>query len=252
LEALLFVAEKPVPLRRLARALRRRSAEVRPVLSKLVEAYEDRGLYIVEVGGGFQFRTHPATADVVQKFLAQRPVRMSRAQMETLSIIAYRQPVTRPEVDEIRGVDTASSIKTLAERGFIKIIGRKDEPGRPLLYGTTDFFLEFFGLKALKDLPTLTEFSELTEESKDIFQRRTGEGIDLQAVAAAARQEEMDRAEEPDELDDDDLDDEPESEVSESEAPDVSVESGGDEEPEGSETSEERESEAGPDEELAD
>jgi len=115
--------------------------------------------------------------------------------METLSIVAYRQPVTRPEIDDIRGVDAGSTLKGLADRGFVKILGRKDEPGRPLLYGTTEFFLEFFGLKALRDLPTLTEFSELSDESKDIFERRTGEAPDLRAVADRAREEEAQQEE---------------------------------------------------------
>src|SRR5690606_38643840 len=91
---------------------------------------------------------------------------------------AYRQPLTRPELEEIRGVDSASALKVLLERGLIKILGRKDEAGRPLLYGTTPNFLEFFGLRSLDELPTLKEFSELSEESRALFARKIGEDID--------------------------------------------------------------------------
>jgi segregation and condensation protein B len=117
----------------------------------------------------------------------QKPTKLSRAQLEVLSIIAYRQPVTRPEVDDVRGVDSGSALKLLLERNLIKIIGKKDEAGRPMLYATTTDFLELFGLKNLRDLPTLREFTELTQESRDIFERRIGEplpgqgqGMDLQ------------------------------------------------------------------------
>src|SRR5215468_1386000 len=100
---------------------------------------------------------------------------MSRAQIETLAIVAYRQPITRPEIDEVRGVDSGAVLKSLLERELVRIIGKKDEPGRPMLYGTTGSFLEFFGLKALGDLPTLREFTELTDESRRAYEREMGE-----------------------------------------------------------------------------
>jgi segregation and condensation protein B len=121
---------------------------------------------VSEVAGGWQLRTAPENAAWVQKLLGGRPVRLTRAQLETLSIIAYRQPVTRPEIDEIRGVDTGATLKLLLDRNLIRILGKKEEPGRPLLYGTTKEFLEFFNLKDLRDLPTLREFHELTEEHR--------------------------------------------------------------------------------------
>ncbi|MDH4283462.1 MAG: SMC-Scp complex subunit ScpB, partial [Myxococcales bacterium] len=99
---------------------------------------------------------------------------------------AYRQPITRPEVDDVRGVDSGSSLKMLAERGLVKILGRKDEPGRPLVYGTTPGFLEFFGMSSLKDLPTLQEFSDLTDEHRALFERTIGESIDVAAAELAA------------------------------------------------------------------
>ena len=143
----------------------------------------------------------------MRELVARRPVRLTRAQLETLSIVSYRQPVTRPEVDEIRGVDSGSALKVLSERGLLRVLGRKDEPGRPLLYGTSKLFLEFFGLKSLGDLPTLKEFTELSEESRGIFERRMGEPLDLAAVEAQAQAAEA-AAQEELLLDDDDADDE--------------------------------------------
>jgi segregation and condensation protein B len=112
-------------------------------------------------------------------------VRLTRAQVETLSIVAYRQPVTRPEIDDIRGVDSGSSLKILLDRGLLKILGKKEEAGRPLIYGTTPQFLEFFGLGSLRDLPTLREFSELSDESKALFERRSGEPLGDIGVSSA-------------------------------------------------------------------
>jgi segregation and condensation protein B len=111
---------------------------------------------------------------------------MTRAQVETLAIIAYRQPLTRPEVDEIRGVDSGATMKMLLERELIKILGKKDEPGRPLLYGTTPAFLEFFGLKSLKDLPPLREFTELSEESRRVYEEEMGAEEGGTSVPASA------------------------------------------------------------------
>ena len=177
LESLVFVADEPVTPGRLARAARTRLAEVRPVLAELVEEYAGRGIELVEVAGGYQFRSAASNAPFVRSFIAAKPIRLTRAQLEVLSISAYRQPVTRPEMDEIRGVDCGSAIKVLLERGLIKILGRKEEPGRPLLYGTTPAFLEFFGLASLGDLPTLKEFSELSDESRALFERKMGEAL---------------------------------------------------------------------------
>jgi segregation and condensation protein B len=186
LESLIFVADKPVSAKQLAEIARSSLAEVRPLLEELVAEYEQRGVQLCVVAGGYQFRSSSASAEFVQAFVAPKPVRLSRAQLETLAIVAYRQPITRPEVDEVRGVDSGSSLRMLAERRLVKILGRKDEPGRPLLYGTTPSFLEFFGLASLKDLPTLKEFSELTEEHKALFESKIGESFDLAAANFAA------------------------------------------------------------------
>jgi len=166
LESLLFAADRPLTpqdLRRLSGCSD--AAAIRAGLDQLMVDYEARGLVLYDVAGGYQFRTHPANSEYVQRLVAGRPVRLSRAQLETLAIIAYRQPVTRPEIDEIRGVDSGSTIKVLLDRSLIRVLGKKEEPGRPLLYGTSKEFLEFFNLRELRDLPTLREFHELTEDS---------------------------------------------------------------------------------------
>ena len=195
LESLIFVSEGPVTAKRLARAARATIAEVQPLLDELVADYEHRGVHLYYVAGGYQFRSARETSDFVKTLVAPKPVRLTRAQLETLAIIAYRQPITRPEVDDVRGVDSGSSLKVLTDRGLVKILGRKDEPGRPLVYGTTPKFLEFFGLGSLKDLPTLQEFSDLSDEHKALFERKTGESIDIAAAEIAAA-EAMERAEE--------------------------------------------------------
>ncbi|MDH3653960.1 MAG: SMC-Scp complex subunit ScpB [Myxococcales bacterium] len=192
LESLIFVSSSPVTAKRLARAARATLAEVQPLLDELVADYAHRGVHLYFVAGGYQFRSARESADFVKTLVAPKPIRLSRAQLETLAIVAYRQPLTRPEVDDVRGVDSGSSLKMLAERGLVKILGRKDEPGRPLVYGTSPRFLEFFGLSGLQDLPTLQEFSDLSDEHRALFEEKTGESIDIAAaeLAAAAAMEE--------------------------------------------------------------
>jgi segregation and condensation protein B len=181
LESLIFVSDQIVSAQQLARLAKVKAAEVRELVAELSVDYEGRGIELVEVGGGFQFRSAASSAAFVRDLVAQRPTRLTRAQLETLALIAYRQPITRPEVDDVRGVDSGSAIKVLLDRELVKILGRKDEAGRPLLYGTTPFFLEFFGMNSMKDLPTLREFTELTAEHRELFQRKTGEVPDLSA-----------------------------------------------------------------------
>ncbi|MEO0324541.1 MAG: SMC-Scp complex subunit ScpB [Myxococcota bacterium] len=211
LESLVFVADKPITERQLAKLSGRPLPEVREALARLEERYEGRGVELQAVAGGYQFRSAAANAAFVRELVARRPVRLTRAQLETLSIVSYRQPVTRPEVDEIRGVDSGSALKVLSERGLLRVLGRKDEPGRPLLYGTSKLFLEFFGLKSLGDLPTLKEFTELSDESRGIFERRMGEPLDLAGVEAQAQAAEAAAQEElllGDEAEDGDAEDE--------------------------------------------
>ncbi len=164
-ESLLFAADKPLGLQGMGDLLGEKDlGKVRAAVATVEDDYRDRGIQLHSVAGGYQFRTNPANATWVQKLLAQKPVRLTRAQLETLAIVAYRQPITRPEIDEIRGVDSGGTLKTLMDRMLIRILGKKEEPGRPMLYGSTREFLEFFNLGDLKDLPTLREFHELSEE----------------------------------------------------------------------------------------
>jgi segregation and condensation protein B len=180
LEALIFASDQPQKASDLAKVASVGAKEVREVLGELKAHYQTRGIQLDEVAGGWIFRTSSAYAPFVRDLTKQKPVRLSRAQVETLAILAYRQPVTRPEIDEIRGVDSGPVLKVLLERDLVRILGKKDEPGRPLIYGTTNAFLEFFGLKSLRDLPTLREFTELTEDSRRVAERELGEVLDAQ------------------------------------------------------------------------
>ena len=165
-ESLLFASDKPLSLKRIQELTGELDVEkVRAAVEWLRADYADRGVVLHEVSGGYQFRTHPLNAFWVQQLIAGRPVRLTRAQLETLAIVGYRQPITRAEIDEIRGVDSGGTLKVLLDRTLVRVMGKKEEPGRPMLYGTTKEFLEFFNLRDLKDLPTLREFHELSEES---------------------------------------------------------------------------------------
>jgi segregation and condensation protein B len=183
IESLIFVSDQIISAQQIARIVKAKQAEVRELVVELSAEYEGRGIELVEVAGGYQFRSAAASAPFVRDLVAQRPVRLTRAQLETLALIAYRQPITRPEIDDVRGVDSGSAIKVLLERDLVKILGRKDEAGRPLLYGTAPYFLEFFSMKGMQDLPTLREFTELNEEHRELFQRKTGEIPDLSTEA---------------------------------------------------------------------
>jgi segregation and condensation protein B len=165
IESLLFVADGPQTLQRFGELLdpvERQS--IRDVLSELQAEYENqnRGIRLVEVAGGYQLRTPKANADWVKKFLGGRPARMGKATLETLAIVAYRQPITKAEVEAIRGVDVDGVLTTLLERNLIRAVARKDVPGRPFLYGTTPEFLQLFNLKDLSHLPTLKEMEEIS------------------------------------------------------------------------------------------
>ena len=165
IESLLFVADGPQTLQRFGELLDPVDRQsIREVLSDLQGEYENqnRGVRLVEVAGGYQLRTTKANADWVKKFLGGRPARMGKATLETLAIIAYRQPITKAEVEAIRGVDVDGVLTTLLERNLIRAVARKDVPGRPFLYGTTPEFLQLFNLKDLSHLPTLKEMEEIS------------------------------------------------------------------------------------------
>jgi segregation and condensation protein B len=164
LEALLFVAEEPLPLSKLQEILADveatdTEASVRELALRL-EA-DGRGLMVQEVAGGYRLATRPEVHAWVQRLQQVKPARLSRAALETLAIIAYRQPITRAEIEAIRGVAVDGVLRTLLERELVRMVGRKAEAGRPMLYGTSQQFLEHFGLRELGDLPTLREINEL-------------------------------------------------------------------------------------------
>jgi segregation and condensation protein B len=164
-ESLLFVADGPQSLQRFAEVLEGVDREtIQSVVNELRTELEtqNRGIRLVEVAGGYQLRTPKSNADWVKKFLGGRPSRMGKATLETLAIIAYRQPITRAEIEAIRGVDVDGVVTTLMERNLIRAVARKDVPGRPFLYGTTPEFLQLFNLKDLSQLPTLKEMDEIS------------------------------------------------------------------------------------------
>jgi len=165
IESLLFVADGPQSLQRFAEVLDGVDREtIQSILNELqieLEA-QNRGIRLAEVAGGYQLRTPKSNADWVKKFLGGRPARMGKATLETLAIIAYRQPITKAEIEAIRGVDVDGVIGTLLERNLIRAVARKDVPGRPFLYGTTAEFLQLFNLKDLSQLPTLKEMEEIS------------------------------------------------------------------------------------------
>jgi len=167
LESLLFATDRPLSVSDLKRLLAVKDAKiVTDALGALRDRRADSGIQLISVAGGWQLRTHPTNGAWVAKLVAGRPQRLSRAMMETLAIVAYRQPITRPEIDEIRGVDCGPVLRTLLDRNLIRIIGKKEEVGRPMLYGTTPEFLKTFSLRDLTELPTLREFHELGADEK--------------------------------------------------------------------------------------
>ncbi len=167
IESLLFAADEPLTIDRLKKIITgAKPQEMREALNELREDYEARqgGFFLKEVAGGYQIRTRPDYKEYIKRLLQPRPQRLSKAALETLAIIAYKQPVIRSDVEHIRGVDCGGVLRVLLERQFIRVLGRKDIPGRPLIYATTKRFLEVFDLKNLKDLPTPKEIEEFGRE----------------------------------------------------------------------------------------
>ena len=167
IEAVLFVSQEPLPLDRLVSVLGGSpKARVESALQLVQVDYDQqgRGLRLVEVAGGFKIMTRPDCAPWVKRLdKVKSAPKLSRSALEALAIIAYKQPIVRTEIEHIRGVETSSVLRTLLERKLVRMVGRKEEPGRPIMYGTTKFFLEHFGLRDLMELPPLREFKELGE-----------------------------------------------------------------------------------------
>lgn len=165
-ESVLFVAEEPVSTHRLAQALEVTPGTVERALQELESHYRGRGLRLQYCNGGVQLTTAPEAASYVERFLGlESRVHLSQAALEALAIVAYRQPVTRPEVESIRGVGSDSVLRTLLNAGLVDRVGRDDSVGRPFLYGTTPDFLQHFGLESLDDLPRLEQDVNMVRRS---------------------------------------------------------------------------------------
>jgi len=161
LEAVFFASDEPLKLERLQAIFEVEQELLRQALQELTVDYaqKERGVTLQEIAGGFQLRTRAEYSEWVVKLKRSRRTSLSKAATETLAIIAYRQPVTRAEIEYLRGVESGGIVRMLMEKHLVKILGKKDVPGRPSLYGTSGYFLEFFGLKDLSGLPNLREFS---------------------------------------------------------------------------------------------
>ena len=192
-EALILGAPEPVSVARLAELVPHAKAKhVRELVEELNAEYtaQGRAFEIWEVAGGYQVRTRPEFAPWLQQLQKTRPLRLSQAALETLAIVAYRQPVTRGEIEHVRGVDAGAVVRSLLERKLVRIAGHREVPGRPLLYGTTRRFLEVFGLDRLEDLPSLRELEEIAAESGLALPDAGGSAPEGEAAAEASEGEE--------------------------------------------------------------
>ena len=165
-EAALMVAQRPLNVDSLMGLFgeggRPERSQIRDAVEMLKADYEDRGIEIVEVAGGYRIQVRQRLSECVSRLWEERPPRYSRALMETLSLIAYRQPITRGEIEDVRGVSVSTNIiRTLLDRGWVRVLGHRDVPGKPAMYGTTRDFLDYFGLKKLDDLPSLAELRDI-------------------------------------------------------------------------------------------
>ncbi|PKN72331.1 MAG: SMC-Scp complex subunit ScpB [Deltaproteobacteria bacterium HGW-Deltaproteobacteria-10] len=169
IEALILASEAPLALEKICVILDNvEKAEVKNALEQLIAEYNERasGIGLVEVAGGFQFRTRPELGSWVKKLKGTKPASLSPAALETLAIVAYRQPIVKAEIEDIRGVDVSAPLRGLLDKKLVRIVGRKDVPGKPIIYGTTKKFLEVFNLKDLSELPTLRELKEMNEQKE--------------------------------------------------------------------------------------
>jgi segregation and condensation protein B len=165
-ESLLLVADEPLSVDRIKSILDQpEKKEIKNALEELMSEYENRkgGFFLREVAGGYQFRTRPEYREWIKRLVQPKPIRLSKAALETLAIIAYKQPIIRNDIEHIRGVNCGGILRMLLERKLVRVLGRKAIPGRPLVYATTKQFLEVFELKNLEDLPTPKEISDLDD-----------------------------------------------------------------------------------------
>jgi segregation and condensation protein B len=187
-EALIVGASEPVTAARLADVVPGLTpARARELVAELRGEYEreERAFEIWEVAGGYQIRTRPDFAPYLRQLQKERPLRLSRAALETLSVVAYKQPATRAEIEHVRGVDVGPVLRSLLERKLVRITGHREVPGRPMLYATTRRFLEVFGLARLEDLPTLRQIEQLLAEGV-VGEPESGADVEEEPVSGSA------------------------------------------------------------------
>ena len=185
IEALIYVSEMPLSAIRIKEILGDyEKSQILEVIRELEKEYEDRqsGLILQEIAGGFQFRTRPDLSSWIKKMKNVKPTALSQPALETLAIIAYRQPVVKADIERMRGVDVSGPLKGLLEKKFVKMAGRKDVPGKPILYGTTKRFLEVFNLNSLSGLPSLRELKELHEDYEAQARERAKKASDSEEL----------------------------------------------------------------------
>jgi len=173
IEALIFASDAPLAVEKIRTVFPDvEKAEIKEIIDQLTAEYQERqgGICLQEVAGGFQFRTNPELSPWIKKLKTSKPQSLSPQAMETLAIIAYRQPIVKSEIEDIRGVDVGGQLKGLMEKKLIRIVGRKDVPGKPIIYGTTKKFLEVFNLKDIMDLPNIRELKELHKQQEPLQQ----------------------------------------------------------------------------------
>lgn len=195
IEAALMVSERPVSITRLLALFekeldRPEGADVRAAVDQITEDYKGRGIELKEVASGFRIQVNGDYSKWINLLIEDRPPRYSRALLETLAIIAYRQPVTRAEIEEIRGVSVSSNIiRTLQERSWIRVVGQRDIPGKPELLATSKEFLDYFNLRKLSELPSLAEIKDFDQINPDLFEELEKEAQNEVARAAMAGQQ---------------------------------------------------------------
>jgi segregation and condensation protein B len=195
-EAALLAAGRPLSLDELialfAESEQPEKKLLREVMAELAEEYQERGIEVTEVGNGFRIQVRAEFSAWVSKLWAERPPKYSRALLETLALIAYRQPITRGEIEDIRGVSVSTNIiKTLTEREWVRVVGHRDVPGKPALYATTKEFLDYFNLKSLNELPTLAEIRDLDSINRELELQDPDKAPEEQTDSAEPASEEL-------------------------------------------------------------
>ena len=185
IESLIFASDMPLSPEKIRVVFPEvEKTEIKEIIDQIVSEYNERdgGIFLQEVAGGFQFRTNPELGQWIKKLKSTKPHSLSPQAMETLAIVAYKQPIVKSEIESIRGVDVGGPLKSLLDKKLVRIVGRKDVPGKPIIYGTTRRFLEVFNLKDLLDLPNLRELKELNQQQEIEDQGIAGQEITEQEI----------------------------------------------------------------------